>query len=68
MFGQQIAGQIGIPRQCRLRQSRVFGLNIAMMFNIALLQHRITIALGLNIQPLEKLSSQLEPQPAISAR
>ena len=55
MFGQQIAGQICIPRQRRLPKRALFGLNITVMFNIALLQHPIALALGLDIQPLEKL-------------
>lgn len=68
MFGQQIAGQIGIPRRRRLPKRAMFGLNITVMLNIAPLQHPIALALGLDIQPLENSSSQLKPQPAISGR
>jgi hypothetical protein len=60
MFGQQIAGQIGIPRQRRLPKRAMFGLNITVMFNIALLQHLIALALGLDIQPLEKLKQPVK--------
>lgn len=60
MFGQQIAGQIGIPRRRRLPKRAMFGLNITVMFNIALLQHPIALALGLDIQPLEKLKQPVK--------